>query len=704
MNKQQATSNKLSLVVIFLFLTIGAILTVNSCTKDSDLQQQDSNASLELRDNRDNVFYADNSTVETKLGSKIPCNPYTVEIVTEAWNNLYPERSVSSLPPSHRYVKFKPASEIQIYELYKDPKLVIWDHPLDHEIEEMGDYYIQPGKGQNEMPDLYSVVDIEYPLATKGVSYQKIEDLVKVPYNTPLSAEAFRLCNLTHIKVTPRPKTEPPLPPPPCSPSDPEWPECLNPPDPPPPDDPDDPVVPQYCECTQYHNGQAIDNWIVQLEEGETCEDHEELGTITGEGIICNSYYPPPPSPSGGLNSCGCPYNYHPLGRKPAGCVKVQAPTGPDYDPVRNGKVLIRNTSCFGCPNTVFDILWTEAAPIENGCWKIDRECYGKIWVWVQFVNENAYVRGHNFNVDISTDPYGTVIESADINGNLLNYIRPVTDYVGEISGPNFSNIEVNYSLWTQEGTQTQRYWCAATTVNAVEEMHKMCSDEGINTPPHMDIYLTSNTANAAWMAHYEGVSNIIWAQLADAIAPGFSMSVLPDIVLDRNNASNRFNRLAYHEFAHASHFTNVSTVWWHHLTHQEFVNGGHGNGSEPDAGYVAVAESWGNHIEALFDLGNPSIYSPNLDRIDFEASNDPSISEWIPDGIYYDLFDDREINLNVLDNVRGVSNSQIFNILNNSTHNIGELETNIWNNYNSNSGINMTQTDLNLLFNSYGF
>lgn len=683
---------------------------IHSCTKDNDLNLQGDNASLELRDDNENVFIADDSNVETILGQKLPCNPYTVDIVTEAWNNLYPARRVAELPASHKYIKFSPSDGNQIYELYKDPKLVVWDHPLDYEIQQMGDYYRQPGKAQNDMPDLYSVIDIDYNLNSKGIEYQKIEELIKVPYDTPLSAEAFRLCNIKHIKVS-KPETGGPFPPP-CTPSDPDWPECLNPPDPPPPpDDPNDPVnpnIPQYCECTQYHNGQAIDNWIVQLEEGERCEDHEEHSDITGEGIICNSYTPPP-IPANYVNSCGCPFNYHPLGRKSAGCVKVESPDGSGFVPVRNAKVLIRNTSCYDCPNTVFDILWTEAAMIENGCWKIDKECYGKIWVWVQFINEKAFVGGNNFSVDFTTDEFGN-ISGTNFNGNFLNYFKPVTDYVGEINGPNFSNIQVNYSRWTIEGSQTQRYWCAATTVNAVEEMHDLCNIEGINTPPHMDIYLASDITGAAWMAHYWGVSEIIWAHLLDQLIGGFagnafnfpSSFILPDIFLDRNAALGNFVGTAYHEFAHASHFTQVGANWWQHLTQFEFDHGGHGDNTDnndPDAGYCAVAESWADHIGDLFDQGNPNISNLN-ERLDWEPNG------WIPEGLHYDLYDDYNSleHFYISDNVKGFTNKMIFDVLDENTTTIPEMRTKLWNDYNSASGVATSEVDYLLLFNDYGY
>lgn len=212
--------------------------------------------------------------------------------------------------------------------------------------------------------------------------------------------------------------------------------------------------------------------------------------------------------------------------------------------------------------------------------------------------------------------------------------------------------------------------------------------------------------ASAAWMAHYGGVSQIVYSELLDELAPWLnpSTSFLPDIVLDRNNRPRRFNNISIHEMTHSSHFTNVDIFWYQALTQQEFDNGGHGDGSEPNAGYVAVAESWGNHIENYF-FENTMFYNSNLDDVDYEQPPFGSgITPWIPDGIHYDLIDNRESVTTIIDNIEGFNNTKIFSILNEDTRSMNEMEINLWEAYNAHPGVIMTQSDLMILFNSYGF
>lgn len=214
-----------------------------------------------------------------------------------------------------------------------------------------------------------------------------------------------------------------------------------------------------------------------------------------------------------------------------------------------------------------------------------------------------------------------------------------------------------------------------------------------------MDIYLSSNTVNAAWMAHYEGIDDIIWAQLANELVPGITMGILPDIVLDRNNPPTAIKGDAYHEMTHASHFTQVGSNWYQHLTKFEFDHSGHGNNAaqnDPDAGYCAIAESWADHIGDLFHgLNNEDL---------FVEQGSPHV----PEGLHFDLFDvvdplHPELS-GVNDNVSGFTNSMMFNTLDDNVTSIPQYRQRLWNNFHTAPRVIATQNDYNLLFNSYGY
>lgn len=117
------------------------------------------------------------------------------------------------------------------------------------------------------------------------------------------------------------------------------------------------------------------------------------------------------------------------------------------------------------------------------------------------------------------------------------------------------------------------------------------------------------------------------------------------------------------------------------------------------NAGLVAIAESWADHIGELFDLGNPDI-SNDMELLLLEGNG------FVPIGLYYDLFDQgaEPWNTGITDNVSGFTNEMIFNTLNIQVTSIPQVETSLWNNYSTAPGVNASQLNYNVLFNSYGY
>ena len=667
MKNQKVTKyrSKVKLFFIFVFFITSTGIMFHSCTKDDSYLFNGNSSSIELRDENPFIYTPDDSVTETILGPKAPCNPYSVEIVTQAWNNLYPDYAVNEISPTDIYVKFTPKNEEDIYKLYKDPDLTIWDHPLDHQVIKMGNYYIQPDKGEDELPDLYSVIDKDYDLVFCDVSYEELEQLVEVPYNSFLSAETYRLCNLTHISIRetgdsvtqtdtngePYITSDPP--PVDCNPQCDNYPccfleivDC---------DGDMDPFEQQICDSYDPLCYPDDPDWPECLDQSDDGEDDN-------------------------VNSCGCTTFKNK--RKPAGCVKVQSPTGGVYVGVKNAKVIIKNHPYFDYnQNDIFGLMWTETTYTDdNGCWKINKECYGKIWVWVQFKNEMAYIRGHQ-------------------DYNVLRLVIPVTDYVGEVSGPDFSDIQVRYNRWTTEGTQTQRYWCAATTINAVDDMHDMSNDEGINEPPHLDIYLGPGDGGAAPMSHYGGALEVA-SELGELGI--VALSFMPDIYIGKDRFPWRYRQLNFHEMAHASHFTNVGIEWWNDNVNYEVGQmlsnpdqDPYGDGTDPGAGRCAVTESWAYHIGPLF-----------AGRTDSDMDDLGLQNGFIPNGIHWDLFDAENADERafVTDNVSGFTNAKIFDEMDQNTISIPQLRQRLWNDHSMDYGINATLADYNALFASYGY
>jgi hypothetical protein len=135
--------------------------------------------------------YRDSSEHPTILREPLS-NPYLVPNMTIAYRNVY-----GKTPPpfgiTHLYVKFSPVdfSELDILE---QEDIDLFDYPLDRELVTEGDYYEQPGKGPEDIPDFYAVVESNY-VFPQGIKVDVIAKM-HIPANDPaLENEALKLTN-----------------------------------------------------------------------------------------------------------------------------------------------------------------------------------------------------------------------------------------------------------------------------------------------------------------------------------------------------------------------------------------------------------------------------------------------------------------------------------------------------------------------------
>lgn len=106
----------------------------------------------------------------TTLGEKLE-NPYSIENMSKALEELKNEPQLKSasgelenidLTPTHLYVRFLPKDEDNLNILKQDTALVLYDYPLDYEIENLGDYYHDPSLPDTAITWQYAAVDINY--------------------------------------------------------------------------------------------------------------------------------------------------------------------------------------------------------------------------------------------------------------------------------------------------------------------------------------------------------------------------------------------------------------------------------------------------------------------------------------------------------------------------------------------------------------
>jgi len=163
----------------FLTLTLIGIL-IYSCQNDNDFLENPQN---------------EVSTIDYSQGAKKLKNPYTVENMRKAFENIKTKlnnkqisakssSSVSNLDvsASHYYIKFKPETEEQEGIIKRDTTMYLSDYPLDYEFTD--DYLDnRPKLPDGKFPEYWVAVPIEKTLPSK-VPYEILEELY-IPEEDP---------------------------------------------------------------------------------------------------------------------------------------------------------------------------------------------------------------------------------------------------------------------------------------------------------------------------------------------------------------------------------------------------------------------------------------------------------------------------------------------------------------------------------------
>jgi len=419
------------------------------------------------------------------------------------------------------------------------------------------------------------------------------------------------------------------------------------------------------------------------------------VGDLVGwQACIDGIYTPPPPSGQ------SCP-STNPF--RPGGFVKVQDTefvgdsSVETMRGVRRIKVILKDNWF------TEDEVWTN----DDGCFKVNETYKGKLWMWVKFTGDRCKIRGV---------PNGAT--------GYYEFIKPIKDYIGTVNGAPFNNIEVNYFTYDEVGSKGHIRWGASTVNNALHEFHDFAAADGISPPPYnLDIFVSKSTDfGYALMTKKIGpgpVTSAVTSGLAagsldwfDAlifngeigaiagalgIAPVISI-FFPDVHVGidlNNNFALRFSddlkQLAYHEIAHASQHAHLGDFYWLKVIEAEVAANGWGDGSENEAGRVALVESWADFIGTTYahrtygdNNSVPGNWNTQLERTWNEVPNH------VPIGLHHDLVDaaigsevpnpcDADVMNGIpncttmIDNVDGFTISQLFSSLNSDVKNPGQ-------------------------------
>ncbi len=616
----------------FLFLILASIALIYSCKKDNLTSQIEEAPNEIIKSSHPVIFNVGDQEVtlrdggsgttdaysKTQLGN-VKQNPYALANMKQAFENIKGS-TISNVTPTHLQVKFTPSNFEELDTLLQTDAF-FFDFPIDHEVTQMGDYYQE--LEADEYPVLYSTVksDFNFP----NVNYEVLQELFVSPYESMLTAEAFRLTGNIYISPFDDIDDETELNgfSGDCQPGCPSFPCCLG-----GEVDCNDDWLPNPNDCP-FYDANCFENSNT-LAEYLACVEAVIIAANN------NSLYE--------INDCGCEV-YKDI-RKPGGCINVED-TQLGMQPVRRVKVIMWDAWFTGHYNT-----WTD----DNGCWKINSRFHGNSWMWVKFTNSRGSIRG---------------TQGKNFNSAWL-WKRVVKDYVGNIWGPYYNNIEVNYMDVLDNSSTNHRYWAAATVNNSLHEFYDNAYLDGIAPPLlDLDIYIARNqTSGFALMAHYIGAAGVgiligdgllnstffedpttqIMASIGAGASAALFEKALPDIMIGTNfTTSDRLKALAFHEIAHASQYIKVGSGFWVTLGSQEIAADGWGTGAEIDAGVVQIAESWAEHIgdtyvDRTYLLNHSNTTNPaliNSRRWINLLERDRLDNGHVPVAIFHDLIDD---------------------------------------------------------------
>ena len=176
-------------------LYIGILLIfLSACRKEAIIFPVDVNSNQSAAVCYDCDFlqqnYLDSNDHPTILGEEIN-NPYLLPVMKAAYRNVYGKDPGRLIKVTHNYIKFSPKNYRELSRL-EEEDIELFDYPLHRALVSEGDYYIQPGKQVEDIPDYYSVVDVSYKMPG-GISSVILNELF-IPDNDPLlENEALRL-------------------------------------------------------------------------------------------------------------------------------------------------------------------------------------------------------------------------------------------------------------------------------------------------------------------------------------------------------------------------------------------------------------------------------------------------------------------------------------------------------------------------------
>ncbi len=609
---------------------------------------------------------ADNGDEPIILGQQL-ANPYSLANMQQAVNILYGGNY--PIAANYLYVRFKPASEEQLMTLDETEDLELQDYPMDYELIQDGDYYQDPTLGTEDFHWLYTVVPVGYTFP-QGIQHEILEQLY-LPENNEILED----------------------------------------------------LAESMLSGAQYSSARIDNSSTVTIDRMDA--QVESFNYIIEE---CPCYVPDQPCPvwpncaAGGGGGGGTPAPTLPPG------IYVQEQTVCTADPrplpLRQVNVVAKRWFKFwrGFTN-------------DNGQFTVTKNFRNRVKVIVKTQNGNARV--------------------SKVRGiRLWQMLFPCRKRIGVFNGSDLPNIRYVFNKPTDGSASNKElaYWAATTTHNSIVEFRQYTTEFGLPQPPdnlHVMVtnwgFMENSGAAPMWnKCHSNNIQYFITNFIASSIAPlANTLKNQTDVIIGYKSTdyncfltSSQLRATVYHELGHAQHFAQAGCGFWTayrdaialELSKLDQVNfHPYGTGADDrSAPIIATGEMWGNHCEKWYSerhYGNGGTVAANfISRLqgleffndvtsglnanfwsieNFNPNRNQDVHRWIPQGLPYDLFDNRDDGFFpiAIDNANGFTINQSFNALQSDVRSIPAFRDRLLF-----QNANAQQLQVNQLFQQYGY
>jgi len=639
-------------------------------------------------------------TDETVLGSE-KANPFSFATIKKALLKLSTEkveggiksmsntkalRTFDDIRPTHNYVRFAPENLEQLNQLVT-AGFELFDVPLTYEVVEEGDYYQDPSIPVTEITFQYTLVPYGYQLPS-NVPHVILDEIFLFneedgEYGQPDYWSVAIDGGNTGAMQSRANRSSASL-----------------------------STIADYVEM---YGDPVINatNYLIS-HQFNPMQVYQTASFLEG-AIIGDPYFGRDPNSGriedgggggGGGGNTSWPPGY------PSGVLRVRNTEMPDIEePVKRVTVKARK----------FLKLETKLTD-NNGRFQMTKKFRNRVTIIVKFKNDLATIR----RVD---------------NFFLAFNVFPVKHNLGRWGNDNMNNIQYTFAT-TGNGTsdrQSEKVWAAATAMNALMDTYEFNRENGINSPPHLNIWLCRGFLRwaASPMLNYTlnptygfTPASVSWQLLDYALfkfgAVGTFFGVLkkafdlnkPDITFRYNGygpelRSEEFYNTFMHEFSHATHYWGLyeqngaaGSQYWVNEIQYTVKHDGYGNRNDAGAERAGVIEAWGffagdlylaqkytrgiyaNSGEArrlaeraVFRLENHQFTTNVSWDLIGRGTNINFYAGWIPMGFLNDLNDNVETRFLHIDNVSGYDVNRIFRSLQNLNNTADDLRTSLINN-----------------------